>query len=1102
MAESIKIQSFQQVVPMIYAYNTPGISYHDGWTKIGYTEKQSVKGRIAQQTHTADIRYEIAWQDNAMYKDGSGEYFRDTDFHDFLEAEHIERKDKTEWFHIDGLNSLKLFNRFASRERPSDHAEHRSYELRKEQKEAVEKTKAYFEQGGKEFLWNAKPRFGKTLSSYDLIRQMHCQTVLIVTNRPAISNSWADDFRTFIAWQEPLYFVADTDALRDNPDILTRDEYIKRLTMDETPHGMVAFISLQDLKGSKYFGGTFDKLKWVSDLSFDLLIVDEAQEGVDTLKTEVAFRYIHRKHTLYLSGTPFKALASEKFTDAQIYNWSYADEQAAKEAWDSDDYNPYEPLPRLFLYTYQLSPMIEDTLQRGLDLTGNGDTVDYAFDLNEFFATNDKGQFIHNEEVKKFLHALTTQEKYPFSTPELRNELSHTLWRLDRIASAKALKKLLESDEFSDTFGKYKIVLAVGNGNSDENEEIKNSYNKVKEAIKNNDKTITLSVGQLTVGVTIPEWSAVLMLCNLQSPSAYMQTAFRAQNPCIFTKNQKRMRKENAYIFDFDPARTLIIFDEFANNLSPATAAGKGTGEDRKENIRQLLNFFPVLGEDPAGKMIALDAEKVLTIPRKLKSQEVVRRGFLSNFLFKNIGSIFAAPPVIQDILNKLTPAQEESRGKPVPLPDFSEVQVDENGDIDIPNEVVIGKSKELFGEKIYDTLAPDIEPAISTLTHCDSTDNITHAANQVKEAMKKAVHDHIVVPAVETLGASKHTVKQITHQTEQNIERKITEYQNDFVHKKNIAEANLKQARNEAQTQAELDTAQKAFDEAMKNITTEFSESVQSYAKETLEQTPQHVVQRIMENKEEEKKRAGEEQARALLRGVSRTIPSFLMAYGDENLTLANFDTYAEADVFRDVTGITVEEFRLLRDGGRVPDQNGKMTDVPGYFDEIVFDDSIKEFLHKKEELANYFDESLTEDIFDYIPPQKTNQIYTPRPVVEHMVDLLEENNPGCFDDPNHTFADLYMKSGLYITEIIKRLFRSRKMKKLYPDDKERIRHIIRHQVYGMAPTRIIYLIATNFILGFDETLKAEQNHFVQADAAEAAKNGTLEQLVQQYFG
>lgn len=1102
MAETIKIQSFQQVVPMIYAYNTPGISYHDGWTKIGYTEKQSVKGRIAQQTHTADIRYEIAWQDNAMYKDGSGEYFRDTDFHDFLEAEHIERKDKTEWFHIDGFNSLKLFNRFARRERPSDHAEHRSYELRKEQKEAVEKTKTYFEQGGKEFLWNAKPRFGKTLSSYDLIRQMHCQTVLIVTNRPAISNSWADDFRTFIAWQEPLYFVSDTDALRDNPDILTRDEYMKRLTMDETPHGMVAFISLQDLKGSKYFGGSFDKLKWVNDLSFDLLIVDEAQEGVDTLKTEVAFRYIHRKHTLYLSGTPFKALASEKFTDAQIYNWSYADEQAAKEAWDSDDYNPYEPLPRLFLYTYQLSPMIEDTLQRGLDLTGNGDTVDYAFDLNEFFATNDKGQFIHNEEVKKFLHALTTQEKYPFSTPELRNELSHTLWRLDRIASAKALKKLLESDEFSDTFGKYKIVLAVGNGSSDENEEIKNSYNKVKKAIKNNDKTITLSVGQLTVGVTIPEWSAVLMLCNLQSPSAYMQTAFRAQNPYIFTKNQKRMRKENAYIFDFDPARTLIIFDEFANNLSPATAAGKGTGEDRKENIRQLLNFFPVLGEDPAGKMIALDAEKVLTIPRKLKSQEVVRRGFLSNFLFKNIGNVITAPPVIQDILKKLKPAQEESRGKPAPLPDFSEVPVDENGDIDIPNEVVIGKSKELFGEKIYDNIAPDIEPAISSLTHCDSIDNITHAADQVKKAMKNAVKDHIVAPAAETLGASKNTVKQITHQTEQNIERRITEYQNDFVHKKNIAEANLKQARNEAQTQAELDTAQKAFDETMKNITTEFSESVQSYAKETLEQTPQHVVQRIMENEAEEKKRAGEEQARALLRGVSRTIPSFLMAYGDENLTLANIDTYTEADVFLDVTGITVEEFRLLRDGGRVPDQNGKMTDVPGYFDEIVFDDSIKEFLHKKEELANYFDESLTEDIFDYIPPQKTNQIYTPRPVVEHMVDLLEENNPGCFDDPNHTFADLYMKSGLYITEIIKRLFRSRKMKKLYPDDKERIRHIIRHQVYGMAPTRIIYLIATNFILGFDETLKAEQNHFVQADAAEAAKNGTLEQLVKQYFG
>ena len=166
------------------------------------------------------------------------------------------------------------------------------------------------------------------------------------------------------------------------------------------------------------------------------------------------------------------------------------------------------------------------------------------------------------------------------------------------------------------------------------------------------------------------------------------------------------------------------------------------------------------------------------------------------------------------------------------------------------------------------------------------------------------------------------------------------------------------------------------------------------------------------------------------------------------------------------------------------------------------MFNDSIAEFWKKKQELADYFDETHTEDIFDYIPPQKTNQIFTPRWVVKKMVDALEENNPGCFDDPTKTFADLYMKSGLYITEIVKRLFRSEKMKTLFPDDGARIRHILRRQVYGMAPTRIIYLIATNYILGFDPHLKDETTHFVQADAAKAAKDGTLDKLVEKHFG
>ena len=272
----------------------------------------------------------------------------------------------------------------------------------------------------------------------------------------------------------------------------------------------------------------------------------------------------------------------------------------------------------------------------------------------------------------------------------------------------------------------------------------------------------------------------------------------------------------------------------------------------------------------------------------------------------------------------------------------------------------------------------------------------------------------------------------------------------------------------------------------------------------ESIEDKPKELVEQLERHKAEQEKRTVEEEVRAHLRGFSRTIPSFIMAYGDGNLTLANFDDYTEDDVFLEVTGITEDDFRFLRDGGEYENpETGEKEYFAGHlFDEVVFNDSIEVFWKKKEQLANYFDETLEEDIFDYIPPQKTNQIFTPRWGVVKMVDELEANNPGCFDDPNKTFADLYMKSGLYITEIVKRLYRSNAIKAAFPDDKERIRHILQKQVYGMAPTRIIYLIATNYILGFDKELKEETHNFVEADAAEAAKEGKLEELVEKWFG
>ena len=863
----------------------------------------------------------------------------------------------------------------------------------------------------------------------------------------------------------------------------------------------MAFESLQGLKGSIYFGGDMDKLRWMSELSFDLLIVDEAHEGVDTMRTERAFRNIHRTHTLYLSGTPFKALASAQFAADQIYNWSYADEQEAKAQWTDEGYNPYESLPQLSMFTYQLSPMIADHLRQGVDL--EDESVNYAFDLNEFFATNESGRFVHEPEVKKFLHALSTNEKYPFSTEELRRELPHTLWLLNRVASARALAKLLEEDP---VFRDYEVVLAAGDGALDDDRANAAAYDRVRKAIAKYARTITLSVGQLTVGVTIPEWCGVLMLCNLQSPASYMQAAFRAQNPCRLKRADGQwMRKERAYVFDFDPARTLIIFDEFANNLSPLTADGRGTSEARQENIHRLLNFFPVLGEDDEGKMVRLDAAQVLSIPRRLKSMEVVRHGFLSNFLFQNIGTVFGAPVVVREIMDKLTPAQDKpNKNKNASLDGISSVMVDENGDAFVSNEIVIGQTQDIFGAKRYAEIEEQIAPHIDRISVSDGAAAVQASMERLADAVQEKLRTEVVAPVAESYSVKPSIKKRMEQQVGQEIQRKFEELRDDYVQRENVAKAELTRRRDAAASEAEQLAAEKDYDAEMAAALHALTEAAQSAARETIENKPQELVERMERVKAEEKKRSVEDEVRARLRGFSRTIPSFIMAYGDADMTLANFDDYTDDDVFEEVTGISEAEFRFLRDGGtyRNPETGAEDHFAGHIFDEVVFNDSIAEFLKKKEELANYFDESQEEDIFDYIPPQKTNQIFTPRRVVQQMVDALACENPGCFDDATHTFADLYMKSGLYITEIVKRLYHSDKIKAEYPNDAERIRHILQHQVYGMAPTRIIYLIATNYILGFDESMKSETKNFVQADASQAAKEGKLAELVKKCFG
>ena len=1111
------IKTTKDVVPMIYAYTTPGITYHDGYTKIGYTE-QNVEDRVYQQTHTAGVKAKIEWQGNAIYDDGSGETFDDHAFHAYLRKndikqpmdlgnEFFDKNDRNEWFYITPKDSRLMFYDFRLNRGIFELGQPIiPYTLRAEQEKAVSMTKAYRESHEKgEFLWNAKPRFGKTLAVYDFMKRISAKTVLIVTNRPAIANSWYSDYAKFIGRESKYFFVSDVDGVKNKKNVISYDEFAKDKISREKKKlpvlGLIYFASLQDLKGSIYFGGKFDKLQEIKDTNWDLLVIDEAHEGVDTYKTDVAFDRIKRKFTLHLSGTPFKALANNKFNDDAIFNYTYADEQKSKRDWDNSNEieNPYAVLPTLNLYTYQMSEIIRDELSQKMEL--NGETVEYAFDLNEFFKV-ENGKFVHGSSVDKFLDALTTQKRFPFSTQELRDEIKHSFWLLDRVESARLLaKKLHEHPVFKD----YEIVLAAGDGRVDDDDENEKSFDKVRKAIAENEKTITLSVGQLTTGVTIPEWTAVLMLSNVKSPSLYMQAAFRAQNPCLFRVGTTSKRKENAYVFDFDPARTLIIFEEFANDLSPNTSSGHGDVETRKKNIRELLNFFPVIGEDENGELIELDAEKVLSIPRKIKSVEVVRRGFMSNFLFQNIGNVFSAPKEVLDIIEQFDPIGEQKPKQNVNLSEEvkKDLGLDENGNVNLDDEYVIGVAADIFGPKRYDVKG-GMEEVIAEVQQSEKPNTLN---DRLKDFVKNQVVQDIVQTVQDNYGSDMKPSdkRQVESKLNSEVDRIVDKTVKNYEIEQNVIEQErVKAMQNRHETGKTTKEIEKEFEKKQEEARTKFKAEINSvvddFAKDSVKETVKTVETKIKERERD----TIEDGIRDHLRGFSRTIPSFLMAYGDETVTLATFDNKIPGNVFLEVTSITLEQFRFLRDGGKYKDsETGEEKEFKGQlFDSVVFDDSVKEFLSLKKKLADYFDEKSIEDIFDYIPPQKTNQIFTPKDVVKRMVDMLEQENPGCFDDKDKTFIDLYMKSGLYITEIVKRLYQSKKMKELFPNDKERLKHIFEHQVYGLAPTEIIYKIATSFILGFADNTDELKHNFKQFDALPYAKEGTLKQKLDELFG
>jgi regulator of RNase E activity RraB len=1090
----------------IYGYSLPHVSTHEGCVKVGETTQDDVQARIIQQVGTVGIKHELLFQRSAFRVDG--QLFHDKDLHNYYRLRGIERAilngQASEWFRF-GDTSLaeKMTDDYIYRDYDEVQISNDKvdYILRAEQQEAVITTLAYWNNPihGPEFLWNAKPRFGKTLTTYDFVRKIKAQNILIVTNRPAIANSWFDDFMKFIAWQEPgMKFISETDALSDKAT-MSRQQYLDFIlsaeSEDVTPR-CVAFISLQDLKGAKFAGGLYDKLKWVGGMDWDVLIIDEAHEGIDTQKTDRAFDKIKRNFTLHLSGTPFKAIANQKFHDDQIYNWSYLDEQKAKTEWDeaTNGTNPYAALPTLNLFTYQMSKIIEQEVSAGISLE-DGTNLDYTFSLFEFFSTKEDGSFVYESDVITFLDNLS-EGKFPFADKSHRHHLNHTFWLLPRVAAAKAMERLLKKHPF---FKDYEVVLAAGDGISlqdDENIEAletiatdekrnKQSYDKVKKAIAENEKTITLSVTQLTTGVTIREWTAVMMLSDIRSPALYFQAAFRAQNPHEFQDEVTKewYRKENAYVFDFAPDRTLILFDEFANNLTGEGSRGS-TGE-RQDNIRELINFFPVIAEDDNGIMHEISAEEILTIPSHIKAKEVVRRGFMSNLLFANISAIFSTPQY-KNILDKIPPEKNARLGERRKIV-VTNPMLDEEGEVKVDSTITINTTNGLFGQPIYRT---NIEETLEK--YADITDRLQAAEKVAKDVVSQLREGFL------STGKKFDLPKKLVAKDEKDAEKalisKIEENIYQREEKERIAREEYEQSLVILESQQEKDERIFQFKSELEAIEVSFVSDVEA----SIHEVAQSVVETHLERQEQAKKKTTEDDVRDHLRGFTRTIPAFLMAYGNEQTTLANFDAHISPDTFEELTSITLDEFRMLRDGLEYEDEHGETKTIKGLFNEVVFNAAVTEFFKQKARLADYLNAENDEDIFDYIPPQKTNQIFTPRRIVEMMVDILEERNPDIFTRTDVTFVDFYAKSGLYLTEVAKRLFMGLESK--IPDKDRRIAWILENQIYACAPSNIIYNIVKNYVYaGFPHV---SSKNLIELDMAEAALQNSMKSVLLERIG
>lgn len=641
---------------VIYIFTINDLA-HKGLIKIGDTSvstelsvdmlspnskilNQAAMARIKSYTNTAGINVKLLHTELAIRtikkSDGTSELkaFRDHDVHSVLKNSNIKNvkignTSGNEWFNIDVETAKKAIAAVKNKQANltgSKHINHIPIVLRPEQEECVKKVIKHFKKENK-FLINAKMRYGKTIVALTIIKEIkEFHKTIIITHRPVVNDGWFDDFKKVFSEDNNYIYGSKNNGYNV-------DELLK------SGKNFVYFASVQDLRGSVEVGGKFKKNDAVFNTVWDCVIVDEAHEGTTTSLGEetvsaVVKNDLGKTKLLALSGTPFNILTD--YDEKSIYTWDYIMEQEKKNEWDKyhfGDSNPYEELPTLRIFTYDLGDLA--TMSKYISYE------DKAFNFREFFRTwtgdinydyvpmpadCQVGDFVHKEDVWSFLNLMTHDDKnnnYPFSKEEYRKLFHHTLWMIPGVKEAKALKKLMQKHP---VFGMFNIVNVAGNDDEENSDALESVRTAIKQA-GSNGYTITLSCGKLTTGVTVKEWTGVFMLAGSYSTSAanYLQTIFRVQSPC----NKNGKIKDVAYVFDFAPDRTLKMV---TSAVSVSASAGKTTQNDRKI-MGKFLNYCPVISIS-GSEMKEYDVGNLLQQLKRAYSDRVLKNGFDDTHLY------------------------------------------------------------------------------------------------------------------------------------------------------------------------------------------------------------------------------------------------------------------------------------------------------------------------------------------------------------------------------------------------------------------------------------------------------------------------------------